>query len=157
PGTNAGSFWPVLKGSLDMVYQCCRPGKAISAVGGGGRCAKWCEMLPEAASILPSGAKAAERTPPVGTVSLANPENSSAPNPDSLFRIEGSNLLKESAGWARFLNMNAQPTHHKKNMPKKPSRDSALTVCVLALLHGLAAHAADPVINNVSMVPRLTI
>src|SRR5215831_10527132 len=43
------------------------------------------------------------------------------------------------------------------NMLKKLSKNPALTACGLALLQSLAAQAADPVINNITTVPRLTI
>ena len=43
------------------------------------------------------------------------------------------------------------------NILKKLSQNPALTACGLALLQSLAAQAADPVINSITMVPRLTI
>jgi formylglycine-generating enzyme required for sulfatase activity len=43
------------------------------------------------------------------------------------------------------------------NTMKNTSKNSALAACGLALLQSVAAQAADPVINNITTVPRLTI
>jgi hypothetical protein len=73
-----------------------------------------------------------------------------------------SNFLLSLAGSLRgssviTLNPEIPIAKHKMNIPNRTSKNSALTACALALFQSLAAHAAAPVINNITTVPRLTI